>query len=49
MANWTGWVAAVGGLLAIVSQWTAGAAMWLLWIGGLGAIVFGLLGALAKK
>ncbi|MBU1129427.1 MAG: hypothetical protein KJ949_02225 [Nanoarchaeota archaeon] len=49
MVKWTGWVAAVGGLLAIIAQWTGGAEMVLLWIGGLAAIIFGLWGALAGK
>jgi len=47
MAKWAGWIAALGGLLAIVAQWVPGE--WLLWVGGLVAIVFGLWGAFAKK
>ena len=40
MDKWKGWVAALGGLVAIVSQWVPAAAPWLLWLGGLVAIVF---------
>lgn len=42
MAEWQGWVAALGGLVAIVSQWVQGAELALLWIGGLAAVVFGI-------
>jgi len=48
MASWTGWLAAIGGLLAVVDQYIASASPYLLWIGGLAAIVFGIWGALSK-
>lgn len=47
MAKWTGWIAALGGLIAILDQW-AGFSPYLLWIGGIVAIVFGLWAAMSK-
>jgi len=42
MTRWTGWIAALGGLVSIVSQWVGVVAEpWLLWVGGLAAIIFG--------
>ncbi len=41
MAGWTGWVAAAGGLLAF-GYYIPSAASWLVPLGGLTAIVFGI-------
>ena len=41
MANWTGWVAAAGGLLALISQYVASMNSWGVPLGAVVAIVFG--------
>ncbi|MBS3135051.1 hypothetical protein J4406_01605 [Candidatus Woesearchaeota archaeon] len=46
MDSWTGWIAALGGLVAILDMWFAHP--YFLWIGGLAAIIFGVWGATAK-
>jgi len=46
MAKWMGWLAALGGLVAILDKFVPG--MYLLYIGGIVAIVFGAWSALAK-
>lgn len=45
MANWGGWVALVGGIVAVVGQWADG--LYLPLIGGIIAVV-GAIGALAE-
>lgn len=44
---WTGWVAAIGGILAVASQWAGNSEATLLWIGGAAAVVFGVWGAVS--
>ncbi len=44
--KWMGWLAALGGLLAILNQWMLDP--YFLWIGGLAAIIFGAWSAMAK-
>ncbi len=44
--KWMGWLAAVGGLLAILNQWLLDP--YFLWIGGLLAIIFGIWAAASK-
>ncbi|MDP3881547.1 MAG: hypothetical protein Q8Q31_01575 [Nanoarchaeota archaeon] len=45
MANWGGWVALVGGIIAVIGQWTPD--YWLPLIGGIIAVIGGI-GELAK-
>ena len=40
MAGWQGWIAALGGLIALIALYTGGEI--LTWIGGIVAIVFGI-------
>jgi len=47
MAAWTGWLAALGGLLSIIGAF-ATAASWLAWLGGIIALIFGIWSAAAK-
>jgi len=47
MAGWQGWVAAVGGLLAIIDIFTATSGQWLTWVGGIVAILAGVWSAYA--
>lgn len=42
MGEWQGWLAALGGLVALGSQWVASAQSIMLWVGGLAAIIFGI-------
>ena len=44
--GWTGWIAALGGLVAILNQWVLDP--YFLWVGGLVAIVFGIWAAIEK-
>ena len=44
--KWMGWLAALGGLIAILNQWMLNP--YFLWIGGLVAIIFGIWSAMAK-
>lgn len=44
---WQGWIAALGGLLALISVYVPGAT-WLLWVGGIVAIVFGVWASMGK-
>jgi hypothetical protein len=44
--GWAGWIAALGGLLAILNQWVL--APYFLWIGGLLALIFGIIAAVSK-
>ncbi len=44
--KWMGWLAALGGLVAILNQWILDP--YFLWIGGLVAIIFGIWSAMAK-
>jgi len=47
MAKWTGWLAALGGLIAVIGQFW-GADFYLPVIGGAVAIIFGLWAAMSK-
>mgnify|MGYP001575366897 CR=1 FL=1 len=42
MVGWQGWIAALGGLLAIVDVFLQTGSQWLTWVGGIVAIVFGI-------
>ncbi len=46
MANWTGWVAALGGLIALASPYVTALNAWGPQIGGVVAIVFGIWAAM---
>ena len=46
--QWPGWVAAVGGALALVSQYVASMDAWGVPIGAIVAIVFGVWAAIEK-
>lgn len=46
MAGWQGWIAALGGLLAILSPYVGG--NWALWVGGIVAIVAGIWASMDK-
>ncbi|MDD5193204.1 MAG: hypothetical protein PHF67_01315 [Candidatus Nanoarchaeia archaeon] len=48
MAKWTGWVAALGGLLALIGQYVPSIASWAIPLGAVVAIIFGAWAALAK-
>lgn len=48
MAKWAGWVAAVGGLLALISQYVVSMDSWGVPVGAVVAIVFGAWAALVK-
>ncbi len=48
MAGWTGWVAALGGLLALISQYVVSISSWGIPLGAVIAIIFGAWAALAK-
>lgn len=41
-----GWIAALGGLISILNQWILDP--YFLWIGGIVAIIFGILAATSK-
>ena len=45
MDGWQGWIAALGGLLAILSTYIGG---WALWVGGIVAIVAGIWASMGK-
>lgn len=47
MAKWFGWIAALGGLISVLGRFMATQA-WMGWIGGVIAIIFGVLAALMK-
>ena len=40
MAGWQGWLALVGGIVAVIGQWVAG--YWLAAIGGVLAVIAGI-------
>jgi hypothetical protein len=40
--KWSGWVAALGGLVSIIGLYAGASSTWLVWLGGLIAIVFGI-------
>ncbi len=46
--GWTGWIAAVGGLASIIGAFVPTATNWLVWVGGIVAVVFGVWAALVK-
>ena len=46
-ANWTGWLAGVGGLLTLLGV-IIGFGSWAYWVGGILALVFGIWGAAAQ-
>ncbi|MEM4325899.1 MAG: hypothetical protein QXU40_01195 [Candidatus Pacearchaeota archaeon] len=48
MSGWQGWIAALGGLIALISQWVTGAEQVLLWVGSIVAILFGILASTGK-
>lgn len=45
--GWTGWIAAIGGLLSIIGAF-ATTVNWLAWIGGIIAVIFGIWAAVTK-
>lgn len=47
MANWQGWLAALGGLASVIGGFVS-SVNWLTWIGGIVAIVFGAWAAMSK-
>jgi len=47
MAIWQGWVAALGGLVAM-GEWFAPVSPWYATVGGLAAIIFGIWAAYAE-
>ena len=46
MVGWTGWVAAIGGLISLIGIGYGPA--WVDWLGGILALVFGIWAAMAK-
>jgi len=42
MARWSGWVAAVGGALALISQYVASMNAWGVPLGAVVAVIFGI-------
>ncbi len=49
MAKWEGWIAALGGLLGLIDIFAQTSGVWLAWLGGIVAIVFGIWASAASK
>ena len=45
---WSGWVAALGGVLSVIGGLVASVS-WLSWLGGIVAIIFGIVAAMPDK
>ena len=39
--KWTGWVAALGGLISVIGLYSGSATTWVVWLGSLLAMIFG--------